>query len=191
MGHHIELIVITAPSGSGKTSTVKMLLKKLPQLEFSISATTRRKRDGEEHGVDYYFLSVEEFKKQITSGAFLEWQEVYPGKYYGTYSSEIQRIKRNGHIAALDIDVLGSVEVKRIYGERCLSFFIKSPSIEVLRERLIKRGTEMPHEIEQRINKAQFELQFEKRFDYTVINEELEECVNQIVNIIKKELFMT
>lgn len=188
MGHQIELIIITAPSGSGKTSTVRMLLESLPLLEFSVSATTRRKREGESHGVDYYFLTIEEFKHQIASGAFLEWQEVYPDKYYGTYLSEIERIKKNGHIAALDIDVLGSVEVKRIYGERCLSFFIKSPSIEVLRERLMKRGTEMPHEIEQRISKAQFELQFEKRFDHTVINDNLKECVNQIVNIIKKEL---
>ncbi len=186
MKKSIQFIVITAPSGSGKTTIVRNLLEKIPELEFSISATTRDKRPHETHGKDYYFISIPEFEKAIENDEFLEWEEVYPGKFYGTLKSEIERIHKNQKLAALDIDVQGSFNLKKKFENQLVSFFIKAPSLEVLRQRLMDRGTDSPNDIEMRLAKAQFELQFENRFDFIIINDNLQNAVNQIINKLKE-----
>jgi guanylate kinase len=185
MDKTIQFIVITAPSGSGKTTIVKKLISEIEELSFSISATTREKRPHEVHGQDYYFLTLEEFQKAIENDEFLEWEEVYPGKFYGTLKSEINRIQKLNKLATLDIDVQGSTNLKKLYGDKLLSFFIKAPSLEILRQRLIERKTDTPHEIEIRLAKARYELQFEDRFDYVIINENLQNAVNQIIEILR------
>lgn len=186
MNKPIEFIVITAPSGSGKTTIVKKLLEQIPELEFSISATTRSKRTHEVDGKDYYFFTVSEFEQAIEKEEFIEWEEVYPGKFYGTLKKEIIRIKNQKKLAALDIDVQGALNLKKKYGEQLIAFFIKAPSLEVLKERLIARGTESPNDVEIRLTKAKYELQFENRFDFVIINDNLENAVNQIINKLKE-----
>ncbi len=182
----IQFIVITAPSGSGKTTIVQQLIKNVQELAFSISATTREKRPHETHGKDYYFLSVSEFEKAIENDEFLEWEEVYPGKFYGTLKSEIDRLQKNSKLAVLDIDIQGAMNLKKKLGNRLISFFIKAPSMEILKKRLIERGTETPSDIEIRLSKAKYEQQFENRFDYVIINDNLQDAVNQITNILKQ-----
>lgn len=186
MNKPIEFIVITAPSGSGKTTIVKKLLEQIPELEFSVSATTRSKRTHEVHGKDYYFLSVSEFEQAIEKEEFIEWEEVYPGKFYGTLKREITRIKNQKKLAALDIDVQGALNLKKKYEEQLIAFFIKAPSPEILKERLIARGTDSPNDIEIRLAKAKYESQFENRFDFVIINDNLENAVNQIINKLKE-----
>lgn len=181
----IQFIVITAPSGSGKTTIVRNLLEQIPELEFSISATTRNKRPHEVNGKDYYFLSVKEFEEAIAKEEFLEWEEVYPGKFYGTLKSEIERIQKKNKLAALDIDVQGALNLKKKFKNQLISFFIKAPSIEILKQRLLNRGTETPNDIEIRLSKAFYELQFENRFDYIIINDNLQNAVNQIIDILR------
>lgn len=179
-----KIIIFSAPSGSGKTTIVKELLKSYTDFEFSISATSRQPRGNEQHGVDYYFLSSDEFRQKVDEDAFVEWEEVYAGTCYGTLKSEMERIWAKGHVILFDVDVLGGINLKRIFGERALSLFIMPPSIEELRRRLVGRGTDSKETIEKRIGKAEFELSKAPQFDFTVVNDVLEEAIAQTRNHI-------
>ena len=183
-----KLIIFSAPSGSGKTTIVKRLLSTFPQFEFSISATSRQPRGEERDGVDYFFLTQEEFKQKVAEDAFVEWEEVYNGTCYGTLRSEMERIWAKGNVIIFDVDVLGGINLKRIFGQRACSIFIKAPSVEALRERLIGRGTDSMETIEKRVAKAEFELSKAAEFDFTVVNDSLDEAVARTEDIIKKFL---
>lgn len=174
-----KVVIFSAPSGSGKTTIVKQLLQRYPAFEFSISATSRAPRGAEQHGVDYYFLSQEEFAARVAEEAFVEWEEVYAGTCYGTLKSEVERIWAQEHVILFDVDVLGGINLKRIFGEKACSIFIMPPSIEELRRRLVGRGTDALEVIEKRVNKAAFELTKAPEFDHTVVNDRLEEAVAQ------------
>jgi len=167
-----KLILITAPSGSGKTSIVNYLLKKYPQLAFSVSATTRKARDNEKNGVDYYFISEEEFKEKIHHKEFLEWELVYEGKYYGTLKSEIERIWSEKKVPVLDVDVQGAIHVQQQYPVNTISVFIQTPSLEELRNRLQSRGSETEESLQARLNKSSFEMTFKKHFENVIINKD-------------------
>ena len=180
-----KLIIFSAPSGSGKTTIVKRLLSTFPQFEFSISATSRQPRGEERDGVDYFFLTQEEFKQKVVEDAFVEWEEVYNGTCYGTLRSEMERIWAKGNVIIFDVDVLGGINLKRIFGQNACSIFIKAPSVEALRERLIGRGTDSMETIEKRVAKAEFELSKAAEFDFTVVNDSLDEAVARTENIIK------
>ena len=180
-----KLIIFSAPSGSGKTTIVKRLLSTFPQFEFSISATSRQPRGEERDGVDYFFLTQEEFKQKVAEQAFVEWEEVYNGTCYGTLRSEMERIWAKGNVIIFDVDVLGGINLKRIFGQNACSIFIKAPSVEALRERLIGRGTDSMETIEKRVAKAEFELSKADEFDFTVVNDSLDEAVARTENIIK------
>lgn len=171
-----KVVIVSAPSGAGKTSIVKFLLEKMPQLAFSISATSRPKRANEQHGKDYYFLAVEEFKKKLEGGDFLEWQEVYPNQFYGTLKSEVERLWGEGKIVIFDVDVLGGLNIKKIFGEKALSVFIQPPTVEELKNRLCGRGTETPESLKKRLDKAEYELSFAPQFDLIVVNDVLEDA---------------
>ena len=171
-----KIIIITAPSGAGKTTIVKKLLSELPQLAFSISASTRTPRENEVHGKDYYFLSTEEFHHKIEENAFAEYEMVYAGKYYGTLKSELQRIWDNHQTPLVDIDVKGALSIKEKYQQDSLSIFIEPPSLEALRVRLSERGTETQASLEERLAKARYEMSFSHEFDEIVMNDELEKA---------------
>ena len=179
-----KLIIFSAPSGSGKTTIVKRLLQVFPQFEFSISATSRQPRGEEKHGVDYFFLSQEEFSEKVAADAFVEWEEVYNGTCYGTLKSEMERIWAKGNVIIFDVDVMGGINLKRIFGEQARSIFIMPPSVEVLRERLIGRGTDSMETIEKRVAKAEFEISKAPEFDNVVINDILDTAVAQTESII-------
>jgi len=179
-----KLILFAAPSGSGKTSIVKYLLSQNLPLRFSVSATTRPKRPNEKEGVDYFFLTKKEFQKKIDAGAFLEWEEVYSGTYYGTLKPDVDKLLEKGENVIFDVDVLGALNIKKIYGNQALALFVKAPSVEELVERLKNRGTENEESLKRRIEKANFELSFEKDFDITIINIHLEEAQNEAKQII-------
>lgn len=185
MGQQGKLIIFSAPSGSGKTTIVKRLLGTFPQFEFSISATSRQPRGEERDGVDYFFLTQEEFRRRIEANAFVEWEEVYNGTCYGTLRSEMERIWAKGNVIIFDVDVMGGISLKRIFGDRACSIFIQAPSIEALRERLIGRGTDSMETIEKRVAKAEFELSKAPEFDHVVVNDDLDltvEHTEQIIN---------
>ena len=183
-----KIIIITAPSGAGKTSITKYLLNKFPQLVFSISAATRSPRGTEKDGVDYYFISADAFKQKINEEAFAEWEMVYEGKYYGTLKSELQRIWSNNCVPVLDIDVKGAIHVQQQYGDNVLSIFIEPPSVDELKKRLEKRGTETPESIATRLNKAAYEISFKHHFNKTIINDDLNkacaEAEEAVVNFL-------
>lgn len=168
-----KIIIITAPSGAGKTSITHYLLHKHPQLAFSISAATRQPRNNEKNGVDYYFMSEEEFQQKIQENAFVEWEMVYEGKYYGTLRSELERIWSEGRVPMLDIDVKGAIHVQQQYPDQSLSIFIEPPSVDELRKRLNSRGTETEESLQTRINKASYEISFKHHFDSTIVNDDL------------------
>lgn len=173
-----KAIIFSAPSGSGKTTIVKHLLENNPDLGFSISASTRDKRGRKEQdGKDYYFLSPEEFKKKIDNDEFIEWEEVYEGNYYGTLKSEIQRIWYAGKDVIFDVDVKGGLALKKYFGENALAVFVKVPSLEILEERLVARGTESHASLSQRLFKANFEMTFADKFDVVLVNEKLEKSL--------------
>ena len=181
-----KLIIITAPSGAGKTSITKHLLKTFPgQLAFSVSAATRQKRDYEKDGVDYHFMSVDEFKEKIQNHSFVEWEMVYEGKYYGTLKSEIQRIWKEEKVPLLDIDVQGAVHVQQQHSEQSLSIFIEPPSVDELKRRLNSRGTETSESLATRINKATYELSFKDHFDKVIINNDLEKACKEAEAIVR------
>ena len=181
-----KLIIITAPSGAGKTSITKHLLKTFPaQLAFSISAATRQKRNYEEDGVDYHFMSVDEFKEKIQNQSFVEWEMVYEGKYYGTLKSEIHRIWKGEKIPLLDIDVQGAVHVRQQHPEQTLSIFIEPPSVEELKRRLNSRGTETSESLATRVNKATYELSFKDHFDKVIVNNDLDKACKEAEMIVR------
>lgn len=182
-----KLIIISAPSGTGKSTIIGELIKDTSlKLEFSISATTRAPRQGEVDGVNYYFLTLEQFQKAISNDEFAEYEEVYAGRYYGTLKKEIARITDNGNNVILDIDVKGGVNVKKMYGDDAVSIFITPPSIDTLRLRLTSRATDNAQEIEKRIAKAAFELGFADKFDKRVVNDDLTAAIEQTRSIIKE-----
>ena len=183
-----KIIVITAPSGAGKTSITNYLIKKFPQLAFSVSAATRLPRENEKHGVDYYFMSTEEFNQKILDKAFIEWEMVYEGKYYGTLKSELHRIWNNGQIPVLDIDVKGAIHVQQQYPVNILTIFIEPPTIEELQRRLRSRGTETDESLQARINKAAFEISFKTQFGHTVMNDNLTRARQQAAQIVEEFL---
>ena len=181
-----KLIVITAPSGAGKTSITHYLLQKYPQLAFSISAATRQPRKDEKNGVDYYFINLDEFTQKIQHNEFLEWEMVYEGKYYGTLKSELHRIWANRQTPVLDIDVKGAIHVQQQFGENCLSIFIEPPSIEVLKHRLESRGTEGLEALQNRVNKASYEISFKHHFNKIIVNNELSNACIEAENIVEE-----
>jgi guanylate kinase len=180
-----KIIIITAPSGAGKTSITKHLLKTFPgKLSFSVSATTREKRAHEKDGVDYLFMSADEFKEKIQHNAFVEWEMVYEGKYYGTLKAEIHRIWKEEKTPLLDIDVQGALHVQQQHPENCLSIFIDPPSVEELKRRLNSRGTETAESLQTRINKASYELTFKHHFNKVIINDDLKKACNEAGEIV-------
>ncbi len=183
-----KVIIVSAPSGAGKTSIVKHLLQEVPDLRFSISVTTRQKRDYEIDGKDYYFITPEDFRERLAQDDFLEWQEVYKDQYYGSLKSEVERIWRNGQVVIFDVDVLGGLNIKKFYNGQALSVFIEPPTMEELRNRLHKRGTETEETMKKRLDKAEYELSFSKRFDRIVLNDKLEDAQNEMVALVKEFL---
>ncbi|MCZ2355829.1 MAG: guanylate kinase [Bacteroidia bacterium] len=179
-----KIIIFSAPSGAGKSTIVFEVLKRIERLEFSVSATTRPKRNYEINGRDYYFISIEKFRYYIEKDKFLEWQEVYPDRFYGTFRSEVDRIVTHGNSAVFDVDVQGGINLKKIFQEQARSFFIQPPSLEVLRQRLEKRNTETPEELDRRIKKAAHELTFAPYFDEIILNDDLGQAIQEIVTKI-------
>lgn len=180
-----KMIVITAPSGAGKTSITRHLMKIFPQLSFSISAATRQARSNEKNGVDYYFISVEEFQKKILNEEFVEWEMVYEGKYYGTLKSELRRIWSNEEIPVLDIDVQGAIHVQKEYPVNSLFIYIKPPSVEELKRRLESRGSESAESLQARVSKAAYELTFVNQFSNVVENKDFETACNEAEQIVR------
>lgn len=179
-----KLVIFSAPSGSGKTTIVRELLKRFPQFEFSISATSRQPRGQERDGVDYYYLSNDEFRARVERDEFVEWEEVYAGTCYGTLKSEMERIWAKGNIIVFDVDVMGGINLKSLFGDDACSIFIMPPSVEELERRLRGRGTDSEEVIQKRINKAEFELSKADQFDFTVVNDVLDVAVNEATDII-------
>ena len=180
-----KVIIFSAPSGAGKSTIVNHLLGQYPELEFSISATSRAPRGQEKHGVEYYFFSADEFRKLIAEDSFVGYEEVYAGSFYGTLKSEVDRIWAKGHTIIFDIDVQGGVNLKRFFGEKALSVFIQAPSVEILRTRLVGRGTDTEEAIERRVAKAASEMEFaEGKFDYVLINDDLQTAKAEAEKVI-------
>ena len=183
-----KLIVFSAPSGSGKSTLIAALMERIENLHFSISATSRAPRGTEVNGKEYFFLTPEEFRRKIQGGEFIEYEEVYHDKFYGTLKSQVEKQMQQGENVVLDIDVKGAVNVKRIYGNRALLVFIQPPSIETLKDRLVKRGTDAPEVIEDRIRKATFELTFAPHFDVVITNDDLEKAQQDTFNVVSNFL---
>lgn len=187
-----KIIIIAAPSGAGKTSVVRHLLKTMPeQLAFSISCATRLPRNNEQHGIDYYFISADEFKDRINANEFAEWEMVYAGKYYGTLKSELQRIWSLQKTPLLDVDVKGGLNVQSQYPKQSLSLFIEPPSIAELEKRLRSRGTETPESLRSRISKASYELTFKNKFDHIIVNNKLERACAEAESLVREFLAPT
>jgi guanylate kinase len=181
-----KVIIFSAPSGAGKSTVVNHLLGLYPELEFSISATSRAPRGQEKHGVEYYFFTSDEFRSMIAEDKFVEYEEVYAGSFYGTLRSEVERIWAKGHAIVFDIDVQGGVNLKKIFGDKALSIFIQAPSVEILRTRLVGRGTDTEEAIERRVAKAASEMEFAAgKFDYTLINDDLQTALAEAENVVK------
>jgi guanylate kinase len=186
-----KMIVVSAPSGAGKTTIVKHLLKTFTQLGFSVSATSRKIREGEKDGREYYFISSEEFQLMIDQEKLLEWQEVYPGSYYGTQVSEVERIMYNGQFPVFDVDVVGGLNIKKMYRDKALAIFIRPPSYEILESRLRSRATDSEESLQKRLSKAKWELSFEKDFDHVIVNDTLESAFYQAETLVKDFLGIT
>ena len=183
-----KVIIFSAPSGAGKTTLVRHLLVQNLALAFSISACSRVPRKGEKDGKDNHFLSIDEFKEKINSKQFIEWEEVYKDMFYGTLKSEVEKIWQDQKCVVFDVDVVGGIKLKEIFGDKALSIFVAPPSIEVLRERLNKRGTEKQAQVEKRLAKAQQELQEKDKFDLLILNDSLEKAVSEMVEGVTKFL---
>lgn len=179
-----KLIIFSAPSGTGKSTLIRHLIEQNLNMKFSISATSRAPRGEEQHGVEYFFLSPQEFKDKISQGEFLEYEEVYPDRFYGTLKSEVDKILAQGDNVVLDIDCIGALNVKKIYKEQALAIFVMPPSIEALRQRLEKRGTDKPEVIESRLAKAEYEISFSPQFDKIVENDDFEKARQEAYDII-------
>lgn len=183
-----KLIIFSAPSGSGKSTLIKHLLAKDLNLSFSRSATSRPPRGQERDGIEYFFLSPEEFKQRIARNEFLEYEEVYPGRFYGTFKAEVERQLEEGQNVIFDVDVVGGCNIKKIYGDRALSVFIQPPSVQELRKRLMGRGTDSPQVIENRIAKAEYELGFAPNFDVVIVNDDLDAACKEAYTVVKRFL---
>ncbi len=180
-----KLIIFSAPSGTGKSTIIRYLMEKNLNLHFSISATSRQPRGQEQHGVEYYFFTPEEFRKHIEAGDFLEYVEVYKDRFYGTLRSEVDRRLEEGENVIMDLDVVGAEKIKEIYGKQALTLYIEPPSIDALRERLIARATDAPEVIEERLDRAEFELTFASKFDARVINDDLSTAQEKAFEIVR------
>jgi guanylate kinase len=180
-----KAIIFTAPSGSGKTTLVRHLLEQIPTLAFSISATTRQPRTQEVDGRDYYFLSLADFKKRIESDKFVEWEEVYQGAFYGTLKDEVERIWAQGKDVIFDVEVHGALNLKKYFGDDALAVFVRVPDLSTLQQRLEDRETETPETLERRLQKARYEMTFEKRFDLTILNDDLTKAKGKSLQIVK------
>ncbi|HCY89461.1 MAG TPA: guanylate kinase [Chitinophagaceae bacterium] len=184
-----KIIIIAAPSGAGKTSVVRHLLKALPdKLAFSVSAATRQPRNNEKDGVDYYFISPDDFQQKIQQKEFAEWEMVYEGKYYGTLKSELKRIWNKQHVPVLDIDVKGAIHIQQQYPENKLSIFVEPPSVDELKKRLMSRGTESEESLQARVNKASYELSFKDHFDEVILNDNLENACRKAKELVQRFL---
>jgi len=179
-----KTLIFSAPSGSGKSTIVHHILELYPDMEFSISATSRKPRGEEKDGVDYYYMTPSKFRKLIEKDAFVEYEEVYEGRFYGTLKSEVQRIWDAGHVIIFDVDVKGGVNLKKYFGDDALSVFIQAPSVEVLRERLVKRGTDSAEDIDKRVAKAAEEMTYAPQFDYILINDDLQTAYNEVEKVV-------
>lgn len=171
-----KAVIFSAPSGSGKSTIVSHILKLHPELKFSVSAASRAPRGDEKNGVAYWFISADEFRKRIADNEFVEYEEVYPGSFYGTLKSEVERIWDNGDAIIFDVDVKGGVNLKKYFGDRALSVFIQAPSVEVLRQRLVSRATDSPEAIERRVAKAAEEMTYADKFDHIIVNDDLQKA---------------
>ena len=180
------VIVFSAPSGSGKSTLVNYLIERGLNLHFSISATSRPPRGTEKHGVEYFFLTPEEFRSHIEAGDFLEYEEVYENRFYGTLKQQVDHQLTAGENVICDIDVKGGISIKKYYGARCLSVFIQPPSVDALRERLVARGTETPEAIQMRLDKAEYEMSFAPQFDTIIVNDDLEQAKKEIYEVVKQ-----
>lgn len=176
-----KLIIFSAPSGAGKTTLVKAIMQTDLPFSFSVSATSRKPRENETDGIDYYFLSPEKFRDLISQDAFLEWEEVYENQFYGTLKSEVERIRNNGHHVVFDVDVVGGLNIKKKYGNEALALFVMPPSVEILTQRLTGRGTENDESLNKRLQKAQTELRFASQFDTIIINDNLDEAIAKTI----------
>ena len=183
-----KLIIFSAPSGSGKSTIINYLLKQNLNLAFSISATSRPPRGEEKHGVEYFFLSPDEFRQRLSNNEFLEYDEVYKDRYYGTLKAQVEKQLEAGQNVVFDVDVVGGCNIKKFYGDRALSLFIQPPCVEELRRRLIGRGTDAPELIEHRVAKAEYELSFASKFDKVIINDDLEAAKAETLKVIKEFL---
>ncbi len=183
-------IIVSAPSGSGKSTIIKWLMDNHPELNlyFSVSCTSRPPRGSEQNGVEYFFLSPEEFRERIANDEFLEYEEVYADRFYGTLKAQVEQQAENGQNVVFDVDVKGGCNIKKYYGDRALSLFIQPPSVEALRERLVNRGTDTPEVIESRLAKAEYEMTFAPQFDHVVVNDVLEVAEAEALQIIKSFL---
>jgi len=188
MSPNNRIIIITAPSGAGKTSITRHLLRKYPQLAFSVSAATRNPRSHETNGVDYYFLTLEDFKKKIQQNDFVEWEMVYEGKYYGTLKKELRRIWDEGRTPLLDIEVKGAIHIQEQYPQSTLSLFIEPPSVDELRRRLESRGTETYESLMARVNKASYEISFKHHFDRIIVNDDLPKACEEADQAVRSFL---
>ena len=180
-----KLIIFSAPSGSGKSTIINYLLQQNLNLAFSISATSRQPRGNEKNGIEYYFLSPEDFKQKIANNEFLEYEEVYENRFYGTLKAQVEKQLEAGQNVIFDVDVVGGCNIKKYYGNRALSVFIQPPSVEELRKRLQGRGTDAPEVIESRIAKAEFELGFADKFDTVIVNDDLEKAKAEALKVIR------
>ena len=185
-----KLLIFSAPSGSGKSTIVQWLMNEYPELnlQFSVSCTTRQPRGTEKDGVEYFFITPDEFRKKIAEGAFIEYEEVYTDKFYGTLKSQVSTQTERGENVTFDVDVKGGCNIKQQYGNDALSIFIQPPSIEALRNRLVSRATDSPEVIEQRLAKAEYEMTFAKEFDHVVVNDDLDKAKQEVYNLIKDYL---
>ena len=182
-----KLIIVSAPSGSGKSTIVRWLMEQHPELKlyFSVSCTSRQPRGTEQDGVDYFFLQPDEFRQKIANGEFLEYEEVYTDRFYGTLKAQVERQREAGQNVVFDVDVKGGVNIKKYYGDEAMSLFIQPPSVEELRRRLVGRATDTPEAIQQRLDKAEYELTFAPKFDHIVVNDDLETAKQEALRLLK------
>ena len=179
-----KVIIFSAPSGSGKSTIVSHILKLHPEMEFSVSATSRAPRGQERNGIEYHFFTADEFRKMIAEDKFVEYEEVYAGSFYGTLKSEVQRIWDKGHVIIFDVDVKGGVNLKKYFGDKALSVFIQAPSVEELRKRLVARGTDSAEAIAKRVAKASEEMTYADKFDYVLVNDDLQKAYAEAEKVV-------